>query len=90
MRGIAYMPGKQREKFMVWMFAPGMPMNAPMAAVCFTPQGEKFSLLVDREFGLRDRVARMLVAQEGFRARRHPGDRPAGELRGDEQAGYSG
>ena len=24
--------------------------------------------------------------QEGFRARRHPGDRPAGELRGDQQA----
>jgi hypothetical protein len=36
MRAIAYMPGKQREKLLVWMCAPGTPMKAPMLAMCLT------------------------------------------------------
>ncbi len=49
-------------------------------------QRQEFALLVDGEFGLGDGVARLLIGKERLRARRHPGDRPSGELRGDEQA----
>ena len=79
------MPGKQREKLLVWMFAPGTPMNAPMLAMCFTRSARNLPFCVDRKLGLGDGVARLLIAQERFRARRHPGDRPAGQLRGDQQ-----
>ena len=42
-------------------------------------EAEKIAVLVERELGFGDVVARLRVAQEGFRARRHPFDRPAGQ-----------
>ena len=44
------------------------------------PEAEKISVLVERELRLGDVVARLRVAQERFRARRHPFDRPPGQL----------
>ena len=49
-------------------------------------QRQELALLVDRKLRFGDGVACLLVGQKRFRARRHPGDRPAGEFRGDQQA----
>ena len=40
-------------------------------------EGEELAILVERELGLGDVVAAMLVGQEGFAAVRHPLHRPA-------------
>ena len=43
-------------------------------------EAEEVAVLVQREFGVRDVVARLRVAEERFRARRDPFDRTAGDL----------
>ena len=48
-------------------------------------QRQEFALLVERQLGLGVDVARLVVGQEGFRARRHPMDRPAEFLGADQE-----
>ena len=43
--------------------------------------GEELAVLVEREFAVDDLVARMIVAEQAFAARRRPFDRPAATLR---------
>ena len=48
-------------------------------------QGEKFALLVERQFGLGDGIARLRVADEGLRTRRLPVHRAADFARSHQQ-----
>src|SRR5437899_2390544 len=50
-------------------------------------QREKSTVLVKRKFRFRHRVPRLVVAQEGFPAGRHPMDRPADPAGDDQQDG---
>ena len=43
-------------------------------------QAEELAVLVERQLGVGDVVARLRVAEEGLRARADPFHRPAGEL----------
>ena len=46
--------------------------------------GQEVAVFVEREFGLRDVVAGLGVAEKGFRPRRHPFHRPPHVLRGQQ------
>ena len=52
-----------------------------MAAMILARKPRKVAVLVEREFGVGDVVARLRIAQERFRARRHPLNRPADQFR---------
>ena len=48
------------------------------------PEGEEMPVIVERQLGLGDMVARLRVAEEGLRAGAGPFDRPAEQLRGQQ------
>ncbi len=50
----------------------------------FGAHREEMALLVQCKLGLGDVVARLRVAEERLRARRHPSHRPARDLRGEQ------
>ena len=55
-----------------------------MAAKVFTRRREEMPVLVEREFGLGDVVARLRVAEERLGPRADPFHRPSGELGGEQ------
>ena len=63
---MSYMPGKLRAKFMrLHIGADRADIGAHIADVA-DAQREEFALLVEREFALREGVARLAVAEEGL------------------------
>ena len=71
------MPGKQRAKLLVLMLTPALAHIGALVAQMAHAQREEFALLVERQFGLGDGVARLRVGDEGLRTRRLPVHRPA-------------
>ena len=64
--------------------ADGADIGAHIAGIA-DAQRQDLALLVERKLGLGIDVAALIVGEEGFRAARHPVDRPAGLLGADEE-----